>query len=178
MAMWAESSYGWSHNQLQEATVQQPRVRNLAGLRSYMIGKYLRIAVTALSLTACVLFVALWVRSYSCHDTIGVSATGIYSLNNRIAFTSDPGRSDFLRTRSTSVSSQFLSSINRVANRWGFGSFNSSTFYVYVTPPWFYVLMAGMVAAAPWISWRFSLRTLLIAMTLVAVGLGLVVASS
>ena len=28
--------------------------------------KYLRIAVTALSLTACVLLIALWVRSYWC----------------------------------------------------------------------------------------------------------------
>jgi hypothetical protein len=32
--------------------------------------KYLRIAVTALSLTACVLLIALWVRSYYCLDVV------------------------------------------------------------------------------------------------------------
>jgi hypothetical protein len=39
--------------------------------------KYLRIAVTALSLTACVLSIAVWVRSYWWTDDIrwGVSET-------------------------------------------------------------------------------------------------------
>jgi len=32
----------------------------------------------------------------------------------------------------------------------------------------------GVVAAALWIRWRFTLRTLLIATTLVALGLGLI----
>ena len=35
--------------------------------------KYLRIAVSALSLTACVLMIALWVRSYSWLDLFGGS---------------------------------------------------------------------------------------------------------
>jgi hypothetical protein len=37
--------------------------------------KYLRIAVTALSLTACVLLVALWVRSYWWVDAVYVAQT-------------------------------------------------------------------------------------------------------
>ncbi len=44
-------------------------------------------------------------------------------------------------------------------------------------PYWFGVLIATGIAAAPWLSlWskRFSLRTLLIATTLVAIGLGLI----
>jgi hypothetical protein len=44
-------------------------------------------------------------------------------------------------------------------------------------PHWFVVLVASLVGALPW-AWkyqRFSLRTLLIATTLVAVGLGVVV---
>jgi hypothetical protein len=40
---------------------------------------------------------------------------------------------------------------------------------------WFIIMPAGALAAAPWIRWRFSLRTLLIATTLVAVVLGLAV---
>jgi len=42
------------------------------------------------------------------------------------------------------------------------------------------VVLSPVLAAGPWIrdfNWRFSLRTLLIAMTLVAVGLGLIVYS-
>jgi hypothetical protein len=42
-------------------------------------------------------------------------------------------------------------------------------------PHWFLILGASTVAIAPWIRWRFSLRTLLIAATVVAVGLGLLV---
>ncbi len=43
-------------------------------------------------------------------------------------------------------------------------------------PYWFATVVGGLFAAAPWIPWRFSLRTLLIATTLVAVMLGLIVA--
>lgn len=43
---------------------------------------------------------------------------------------------------------------------------------------WLLVLITGVLAAAPWIreKWHFSLRTLLIATTLVAVLLALIVA--
>jgi hypothetical protein len=139
--------------------------------------KYLRIAVTALSLAACVTLIALWVRSYWRHDSIGVSETEIHSLRSRIVIIADPGKHDFLRTRSTPVSLEFLSSVYRLDNRWGFGSVNDSRMYVYVTPHWFYILMAVMVAATPWIPRRFSLRTLLIATALVAVVLGIIFAA-
>jgi hypothetical protein len=46
-----------------------------------------------------------------------------------------------------------------------------------VIPHWFPVLLTAMLFTVPWIrqlSWRFSLRTLLIATTLVAVVLGLI----
>jgi hypothetical protein len=39
--------------------------------------KYLRIAVTALSLTVCVLLIALWVRSYQPMDWIDVCGYGL-----------------------------------------------------------------------------------------------------
>jgi hypothetical protein len=47
-----------------------------------------------------------------------------------------------------------------------------------VFPHWYLVLCTIVVGSAPWLRWtkRFSLRTLLIATTLVAVVLGLVVA--
>ncbi len=42
-------------------------------------------------------------------------------------------------------------------------------------PHWAVVLALGFVSAIPWIRSQFSLRTLLIATTLVAVALGLIV---
>ena len=44
-----------------------------------------------------------------------------------------------------------------------------------VVPHWVPLLLAATLAAASWIRWRFSLRTLLIGMTLVAVLLGAVI---
>jgi hypothetical protein len=37
------------------------------------------------------------------------------------------------------------------------------------------LLLTGLVTGAPWLRWRYSLRTLLMMMTLAAVGLGLAV---
>jgi hypothetical protein len=42
-------------------------------------------------------------------------------------------------------------------------------------PYWFLTLLPATITAVPWLPSRFSLRTLLIATTLVAVGLGLIV---
>jgi hypothetical protein len=42
-------------------------------------------------------------------------------------------------------------------------------------PLWAVDVMLAPVGALPWLRWRFSLRTLLIAATVVAVGLGLIV---
>ena len=42
-------------------------------------------------------------------------------------------------------------------------------------PHWFPAMLFATLSAAPWIRWRFTLRTLLIAITAVAVVLGLIV---
>jgi hypothetical protein len=44
--------------------------------------------------------------------------------------------------------------------------------YAVMFPAWFLTLVTAVIAVAPWISRRFSLRTLLLATTLVAVVLG------
>jgi hypothetical protein len=44
-----------------------------------------------------------------------------------------------------------------------------------VLPYWVAVLTSTALAVVPWLAWRFSLRTLLVATTVVAVGLGVVV---
>jgi len=59
----------------------------------------------------------------------------------------------------------------------GFGISHAPLFFAICTPDWFLTALAGAFGVAPWI-WlpsRFSLRTLLIATTLVALVMGLVV---
>ncbi len=57
----------------------------------------------------------------------------------------------------------------------GLGGELTSSRVVVFTPYWFLIAVDGALIAAPWLRFRFSLRTLLIATTLVAVGLGLIV---
>ena len=57
---------------------------------------------------------------------------------------------------------------------WGLFWFNP--WGVDISVPYsFLILLTSMVAVSPWFLWRFSLRTLLIVTTLVAVGLGAIV---
>lgn len=62
-------------------------------------------------------------------------------------------------------------------NLWGFGSHSvEGKSYAIMMPHWFAVLAAATLAALPWLPFkRFSLRTLLIAITAVALVLGLAV---
>jgi hypothetical protein len=112
---------------------------------------YLRIAVTALSLTACVLMVSLWVRSYYRLDTMRPwTGHAISCWRGRLFI--------------LSIDEKFLYGANVRP-----GDLQPTTI-----PILSLTLFAAGCAAAPWIGWskRFSLRTLLVATTLVAVGLG------
>jgi hypothetical protein len=59
----------------------------------------------------------------------------------------------------------------------GFRYYDDGLVRALIAPHWLPALLSATLAVIPWISrsWRFSLRTLLIATTLVAVVLGLVV---
>jgi hypothetical protein len=92
-----------------------------------------------------------------------------------------PWGSDGIRLNSerpTRTSRQYLSSVQGIENRWGFGAANDWNTYVYVIPHWFSILAVTVLATVPWLRRRFSLRTLLIATTLIAVVLGLAVSST
>jgi len=58
-----------------------------------------------------------------------------------------------------------------------FGAYHETGFSSLQVPHWFLALFVATIGAMPWIGWsnKYSLRTLLIAMTLVAVVLGLIV---
>ena len=118
--------------------------------------KVLRIAATALSLTACMLLIALWVRSYS-------SAGGGWHKLTRI------GTDQFVFYESADGEVRLLS----------VDAFMASSLSVwqpgFAVPYWSLVSGFVLLAAMPWMRRSFSLRTLLIATTLVAVWLGIVI---
>jgi hypothetical protein len=137
----------------------------------------LRIALSAVCGIVCLLLVVLWVRSYWWADTLkgGVYRPVVlflHSSNGRIALLRVANSNPSWRALSDRPSAQ--SSGLHGAPMWQYGKKPNGEWYV-VVPQWFPVLVTGTLVAAPWLRWRFSLRTLLIATTLVAVGLGVAV---
>jgi hypothetical protein len=142
--------------------------------------KYLRIVLTALCLTACVLLVALWVRSYRWTDVVTfrtkdfdigadsvAGGTGVYLYV-------ESGRAierGFFYERHDQTDWPDMPPPDRT---WQF-QVETTPYEIFASlPHWFYLALASMIAVVPWV--RFSLRTLLIATTLAAVGLGFIVA--
>jgi hypothetical protein len=134
--------------------------------------RYLRIAVSAACLIACVLLTTLWVRSYWWFDSLDTGKTPVgWSVDTfqgqfpiqRQQLSSNPYwdfRSDPVLVKHTDEGPSFL----------GFYLDGSLSDWVVFVPFWFPVLVTailGILAALPWIRWRFSLRTLFVTTTLV-----------
>jgi hypothetical protein len=153
---------------------------------------------------AAVLLVALWVRSYWWVDGVRLQANATYylvSASQALRLEILPGAPPLARERAkmrelttrivipdmaNAVSSswhKFKVSADRDPERQatsilGFRLTRPPTTPLPVCPHWFAVTLLAALATAPWVrklDYRFSLRTLLIAMTLVAVGLGAIV---
>jgi hypothetical protein len=155
--------------------------------------RYLRIAFSATCLIACVLLIALWVRSYWCdansQDIVdrvfycdsanrvssAMSTYGAFHLN--IARPRESRESSYEERYGDSVPPNVISwTVHFAEGRiLGFGASTKDLASDIRVPCWFSVLLTGMLAAVVWLPWRFRLRTLLMATTLVAVVLGLVV---
>jgi hypothetical protein len=150
--------------------------------------KYLRIVVTALSLTACVLLVALWVRSYWVCDIvyrmnpsmvetiIGATSGKVYFVRIDVGATGVPYKVhgwEYLRAKTADVDVSKL----RLSKLQSKSTVRSVNVHL---PYWLVTLSCAVLAAFPWIQYakRFSLRTLLIATTLVAMGLGIIAVMS
>ena len=139
----------------------------------------LRIAFSATCLIACVLLIVLWVRSYRDGDQL----YGPLGSSEGIFLTSQGGvlycmRDLKLIPPSWQVAHEhsfnwFGTAMVR-GQSWGFNS-SPQTDYLAI-PYWFPVLLSTALGALSWLRFRFTLRTLLIATTLVAVVLGLIVA--
>jgi hypothetical protein len=129
--------------------------------------KYLRITVTALTLTACVLLIALWVRSYWWVDAVYVAHT--YSagcIQGNVYMMPEIANSEPAHVVEHDIGPIDIRSI--------LNSDGKTVLSVdgRVVPIWALIASIAIFAMLFWLRWRFSLRTLLIATTLVAVGLG------
>jgi hypothetical protein len=147
----------------------------------------LRIAWSVWWGIACVLLVVFWVRGYWRYQRHSLDVSiGEYShsfvlrsyLNRlRIQYLCEKMRQAkwlIYETEDSEVDPWFA--IDRewkytlgFRHEWVDGGFDT------VIPHWFAMCAFVALASAPWLRWHFSLRTLLIAMTLVAVLLGLIV---
>lgn len=123
-----------------------------------------------------VLLVVLWVRSWSQSSTFqGAIGT------QRIQFTSIIGRIEtriFPEIQSSNHPPQKWTDTTITAPdgprvSWRFDRLRPHGVVIYV-PYWFLVTITASLSTAPWLRWRFSLRTLLLATTLVAIGLGMI----
>jgi hypothetical protein len=143
--------------------------------------KYLRIAVTASGLAACVLLVALWVRSYWGREFLGEYVTPkhryeLLSLNGKLLI--------FKQQRFVIGVEIRVAYPDALVSDWAshskFGiSYSSDGVFALLTVSYgLLAVFAIGIAAAPWLKWRFSLRTLLIATALVALGLAIAATSS
>jgi hypothetical protein len=143
----------------------------------------LRIAWSVFWGLACVLLIVLWVRSYNRTETVSKTNKNLISTT----FGSGYGLAYFIRSDDSAVvfgdpfedaeeSGWKYSSVPAAPgppHKLGWNS--DAKLLIVPVPYWCPVLLAAAFATAPWLRWRFSLRTLIIATTLVAVVLGLIV---
>jgi hypothetical protein len=159
--------------------------------------KYLKLGSTAFCLLATLLLCVLWVRSYWLCDIFETKTnSGIVHLESRrgvviyqvIFYNFKPGWPAAMRAEVVKqLSLGRIHSSYPVAESYsfsgfkpflGFGRFNSGATTIVFARDWFTVLFSAALAIIPWIPLRFSLRTLLIATTLIALMLGLAVYAS
>ena len=140
----------------------------------------LRIAWSVGCGVLCLLLIALWVRSYWWADDLMLPLPNqqhfvIHSMQGSTSWyiTSGINFHGFWTSESVELLTHGLSQ-----------PFSIVSFDIQILrrpvllPHWLLISLFGTLAALPWLRWRFSLRTLLIGMTLVAVALGLIFALS
>lgn len=153
------------------------------------IFRYLRIAFSAGCGALCLLLVALWMRSYwRCDILENTNNSEVIHLESRkgfliyqvlhpnfkrtfpaplrVAILNDPSLGRFFSSYPYPVAESYRFPVANALS--GFGSFRSGSTTIMFAPHWFAVSLLATFAAMPWFRWRFSLRTMLIAMTLIA----------
>jgi hypothetical protein len=143
--------------------------------------RLLRIAVSAVCLVVCGLLITLWVRSSYLGDTFELRTPFVQVTVNSAR--SLVGTGIGFKTGHTYDRAIWWGTFphERIGNLDDFASRRFRILavrdgFIAQAPHWFLVLITIAFAVLSWIRWRFSLRTLLLATTLVAVVLGLAVA--
>jgi len=133
----------------------------------------LRIAWSILFGAASFAIAVLLVRSYWFHE----ETAGSISTSKILSMSSDRGQFAFgVVTNRPHVDFKYVKTTpTNQSSRWRLRFVSAGDAWVAYVPYWFPALICGTFAAVPWVRCQFSLRTLLIATTLIAVGLGLVV---
>lgn len=141
-----------------------------------------RIAWSVLWGLAAVLLIVLWVRSYHAMESAVLQGSNQYLAvasevsSFQIGWCTGKLKRSALISMEISGGPEQLERVHR--ERYGilgFGMMFAANSWVLTLPHWFLVFLFAAVATTPWLRWRFSLRTLLIATALVAVLLGLLV---
>jgi hypothetical protein len=125
----------------------------------------------------CLLLIALWVRSYWKYDFLdrfntSRMLTSLESSSGRLRF----GLTDYKTVPAFTVKPHAWSLRGYGPERVHENVFSYESNSLQTTvgfPHWLPVLIAALLSVTPWLHWRFSLRTLLIGMTVVAILLGL-----
>lgn len=134
-----------------------------------MKSRKLRIVWSVVWGVAAVLVGVMWVRSYFYLDRISRGGTGLVSMNGRLV------------TREVFNLNGEVMKAGKKVSTYNFGSVSIWTAPIGLLTPvnlgkkrpyWPWPAAAIAIGSVVWIPYRFSLRMLLIAMTLVAVGLG------
>ena len=151
----------------------------------------LRIAVSAVCGIVCVLLIGLWVRSYKVQDDIrrcngrnlfniqsyrGEIGIGRWGFGKPIPWQWEVDTIEIFDESSKRLWSPMKDQapLSYIGVRWQ----TLSPLHLFAIRYWSLVSLSAVFAILPWLRWRFSLRTLLIATTLIAIVLGLVVWSS
>jgi hypothetical protein len=152
--------------------------------------RYLRIAFSATCLIACGLVLTALSRSNRSADIVRgnllvpyelISVRGRLKLT-RLDYSPLPGAPlvqsypvHYEAVSGENAAHTIENHVLHYSNDQGFGLYDRHSIMV---PHWFAAVFAAALAGAPWIRLRFSLRTLLVATTLVAVTLGTIFALS
>ena len=135
---------------------------------------------SATCLIACVLLIVLWVRSYWWDDVIIAPGDGSQRFGSSNGWTTfrwkELRRLPNLRFKNWQVTSHSVKELEQKYARmqikirspqFGFVDAGAIQF-----PYWLPAMVCAGMSVAPWLRWQYSIRTLLLAITAVAVVLG------
>ena len=139
------------------------------------ITRWLRVTWTVFWGTLAVLLVALWVRSYWWQDTIGYH--GVFATRSLVSHSGwvYAGELYSPQVRGWKFGSQPVTDTFDLRRQFAVAFFDERPRFVCAAcPHWLILLTIGSATVAPWLTWRFRVRTLLAITAFVASILGLI----